>query len=65
MRGCPGVHRRGGVPLQQGKTVRSLTAPTEGGTAVSATPATHIFSVAIWLIVLGRGGHAGRPGGPQ
>lgn len=36
-----------GVPLQQGKTAQSLTLPTVGGTALSGTPAMHIFAVAI------------------
>jgi hypothetical protein len=35
------------VPLQAGKTVTGVTLPTVGGTAVSGSPAMHIFAIAV------------------
>jgi hypothetical protein len=35
------------VPLQAGKTVTGLTLPTVSGTAVSGSPAMHIFAIAV------------------
>jgi len=35
------------VPLQAGKTVTAVTLPAVGGTAVSGSPAMHIFAVAV------------------
>jgi alpha-galactosidase len=35
------------VPLQAGKTVTGVTLPAVGGTAVSGSPAMHIFAIAV------------------